>query len=77
MVTRYPIAAHLPLLENGEAVNFYNLIPLYEEEIDFKLKRGSDELIGMFERRNIAPEQVFVVNINRPSAIVGDNSPLN
>ncbi len=65
------------LLENGEAVNFYNLVPLYQEEIDFKLKRGSEELVGMFEKRAIEPEQVFIVNINRPSAIAGDSSPLN
>ncbi len=65
-------------LENGEEVNFYTLIPLYQEELDFKIKRGSDELIGMFEKRKIGLEQVFVVNINRPSAIGSDHlKPLN
>ncbi len=64
-------------LDNGEEVNFYNLIPLYEEEINYKLEHGSEALIEMFKKKGIGPYEVFVVNINRASAVATEQKPLN
>ncbi|TDO25794.1 suppressor of fused domain protein [Sediminibacterium goheungense] len=44
-----------------KTINFYCLYPLYKEEMDFKLKKGTDELINKFEKYNIRD----VVDINR------------
>ncbi len=32
-------------LPNGEEVNFYQLLPIYKEEMDFKLENGADALL--------------------------------
>ena len=32
--------------ENGEEVNFYQMIPLYEEEVNFKIQNGAETLLG-------------------------------
>ena len=47
---------HLP---NGEDVNFYQLIPLYREEMEYKLQNGAEELLKLLS------ETSFVVDINR------------
>lgn len=47
----------------GKIVNFYAVIPLYREEIDFKLKRGLDPLLERFDRAGIGP----VVDVGRPN----------
>lgn len=33
-------------LPNGEEVNFYQMIPLYEEEVNFKIQNGAEALLG-------------------------------
>ena len=33
-------------LPNGEEVNFYQMIPLYEEEVNFKIQNGAETLLG-------------------------------
>jgi hypothetical protein len=42
-------------------IRFYCLIPLYKEEMDFKLNKGSDALTDKFERHQVTD----VININR------------
>lgn len=42
-------------------INFYCLYPIYKEEMNFKLKKGSDALISKFEKNNIYD----VLDINR------------
>lgn len=37
------------ILPNGENVNFYMLIPIYENELNFKLKYGSEALFGLID----------------------------
>lgn len=37
-------ACHLP---DGDDVNFYQLIPLYKEEVQYKLKHGADALLDL------------------------------
>lgn len=48
-------------INTEKTINFYCLYPLYKEEMDYKLKKGSDALIDNFEKYNISD----VVDINR------------
>ena len=43
----------------GQKVAFYQLFPLYPEELEFKLEHGYDELVKLFK------EEPMVVNIHR------------
>jgi len=38
---------------DGREVNFYAIVPLYSEELDFKLKHGSDPLLDKFEEYGV------------------------
>lgn len=46
-------------LSDGEEVNFYQIIPLYREEMDFKMQHGADDLLQQLDGR------VLVVNPKR------------
>jgi hypothetical protein len=48
-------------IDDKKSINFYCLYPLYKEEMDFKLKKGTDALIDRFEEYNVSD----VVDINR------------
>ncbi len=50
-------------LPGGEEVNFYQVIPLYEDELDYKLEHDADALLN--KMRGIS----FVVNPTRQDAI--------
>ena len=50
-------------LPGGEEVNFYQVIPLYEDELDYKLEHDADALLN--KMRGIS----FVVNPTRQNAI--------
>ena len=50
-------------LPGGEEVNFYQVIPLYEDELDYKLEHDVDDLLN--KMRGIS----FVVNPTRQNAI--------
>ncbi len=51
------------VLPDGEEVNFYQLIPLYREEMDYKLNNGASALLEIMENT-----VSFVVEIDRPNA---------
>ncbi len=51
-------------LPSGSSVNFYLLLPLYREEIDFKLEYGADALFDLFPQKFID-----VVNVRRPNVV--------
>ena len=57
--------AEVCVLPNGENVNFYQLIPLYREEIQYKLKHGADVLLDKMS------ELSFVVRVDRKNYIIG------
>jgi hypothetical protein len=40
-------------MEDGRTVHFYSIVPLYSEELDFKLKHGSDPLLDKFEEYGV------------------------
>ena len=52
-------------LPNGEVVNFYQVIPLYRDEMEYKLENDVDALFEKME------DISFVVNPTRPNAITG------
>ena len=54
-------AADLP---NGDTVNFYQLIPLYHDEIEYKIKHGAEALLDKL--RGVVS---FVVDPDRPCAL--------
>lgn len=51
------------ILPSGEEINFYQVIPLYQEELEYKLEHDADALIEQMA------EVSFVVYSDRPSSI--------
>ena len=51
------------ILPNGETVNFYQVIPLYRDEMEYKLEHGADALIEKMA------EVSFVVQPERPNCL--------
>lgn len=49
--------------KDGEKINFYTLIPLYKEEMDFKLEHGTEALMDKFDQAGISE----LVDIHRPN----------
>ena len=66
-MTDFDEGADKCILPNGECINFYQIIPLYREEIEFKVSHSKDELIHMLD--GIDP----VVDLNRPSQCVSES----
>lgn len=56
-------------LPNGEEVNFYQVIPLYSEELQYKLSHSADKLLEHMESIS------FVVSPDRPNALDGVTIP--
>ena len=56
------------MLPSGEEVNFYQIIPLYKEELDYKLEHGVDELLEKMANTS------FVLNTDRKNAITHQSS---
>lgn len=48
-------------LSSGKKINFYQMFPLYQEELDYKLENGLDALLDLFEEDDLLP----VLNIKR------------
>lgn len=58
-------SGNLCKLPNGEEVNFYQLLPIYRKEMEYKLKNGAEELLKLMSKTS------FVVDINRPDTAEG------
>ena len=54
---------HFCQLSDGTKVNFYQVIPLYRDELEYKLEHDADALIEQMV------EVSFVVHPSRPSSI--------
>ncbi len=54
-------------LPNGEEVNFYQVIPLYQNEMEYKIQRSADDLLDKMEGIS------FVVHPNRPDAMTAES----
>ena len=53
------------IMSSGKVVNFYEVIPLYPEELQFKMDSGADALFERFREKGISYK---VVDINRKNA---------
>jgi len=49
--------------KDGNIINFYAMIPVYKEEMDFKLEEGTDALLDLFDEYGISE----LVDIDRPN----------
>ena len=56
-------------LPGGEEVNFYQLLPLYEDEMEYKIQSGADSLLELYEGTS------FIVDPERPN-LLAENTPL-
>ena len=56
-------------LPGGEEVNFYQLLPLYPEEMEYKLSHNADDLLARFPQ-----EWIDIVDITRPIAALDEES---
>lgn len=55
-----------PLLQlEDKRILFYALIPLFEDEMNFKLQEGNDALLELFDQHNVTE----LVNVNRRSVV--------
>lgn len=48
-------------LSSGKKINFYQLFPLYQEELEYKMENSLEELLNLFSDEDIVP----VLNIKR------------
>ena len=53
------------ILPSGKVINFYEIVPLYPEELKFKIENRADELFEKFAQKGI---QYRIVDINRNNA---------
>jgi hypothetical protein len=51
---------------SGKTINFYQIIPLYPEELEFKMNNDAETLIDLFDKKNI---EYKIVDLNRRSAL--------
>ena len=55
------------ILPNGECINFYQIVPLYSEEIEYKLGHSKEELLHLLDGID------YVVDLNRPNQCVSES----
>jgi hypothetical protein len=48
-----PEAFHQLWLSDDKIINFYAVLPLYAEEVDFKLKHGAEKLLERFDKLGV------------------------
>ncbi|RJX40467.1 suppressor of fused domain protein [Paenibacillus pinisoli] len=53
---------------DGREINFYAIVPLYSEELDLKLKQGSDPLLDKFEEYGVDE----LLDVKRRNTCKGD-----
>ena len=56
---------------DGKEVLFWNLVPVYEEEMQFKLEHSADDLFELFDRYQVSP----IVDPARPNLITEAGGP--
>ncbi|MBQ9912242.1 MAG: suppressor of fused domain protein [Firmicutes bacterium] len=55
------------IMPSGKVINFYEVIPLYPEELKFKIENGADALFEKFKEKGI---QYKILDINRKNAML-------
>lgn len=57
-------------LSSGKKINFYQLFPLYQEELDYKLSHSSDELLELLD-----DDLDYIIDVSRKNrGITSDNT---
>lgn len=51
---------------SGKTINFYQVIPLYPEELKFKMDNDAETLINLFNKKKV---DYKIVDINRKSVV--------
>lgn len=60
-----PQGADYCTLQSGDDINFYQLTPLYAEEIQYKCAKNAEALLDLLA----AAEMDFVIDVNRPNVV--------
>lgn len=55
------------ILPNGDAVNFFEVIPIYREEMNFKIEHDTHALLKKMEGIG------HIIDVNRPNCCKNDN----
>ena len=50
-------------LEDGSIVTFYRVVPLYPEEMNFKIEHGAEALVDLLKEEGLPT----MVDVNRPN----------
>ncbi|MDR6781901.1 hypothetical protein ABIE26_001610 [Pedobacter africanus] len=53
-------------IDDSKVINFYSLYPIYKEEMDYKLRKGSDALLDKFEQFRVSN----IIDVNRANTCV-------
>lgn len=53
-------------LENDKEISFWNIVPVYEEELQYKIENGADSLFELFDQFEISA----IVDISRPNVVL-------
>ena len=61
------------VMPSGKVVNFYEIVPLYPEELEFKLKHDANKLFEMFVENHIPYK---VLDLNRKNALDNEENEL-
>ena len=54
------------IMPSGKTINFYEIVPLYPEELQYKIENGADALFELFEEKGIPYK---VLDLNRKNAL--------
>ena len=52
-------------ISEDKTINFYAICPVYQQEMDLKLKKGADALFELFEQNRVSE----LVDVNRPCVV--------
>ncbi len=63
----FPVEFFALPINNHKTIQFFSIIPLYPEEVDFKLDNGFDDLTTLFEKYNVTS----LIDIHRPNVLTG------
>ncbi len=60
----FPPEASVCVMPDGSEVNFYAMMPLYREEMDYKCQNNADALLELLQQE-VAPEDLTPLNLQR------------
>lgn len=56
--------------ENGMKINVYITVPIYKEEMEFKLEHGAEALLEKLFGTEEVPDSAYIVDINRKNVCI-------